>query len=220
MNYFAHGIGFVDQPYVLAGTAVPDWLNVVDRRVRARRKRALPLVDHADARIAAVARGIVRHHDDDAWFHETEAFHQLQWRLTALVREVLAPADDFRPSFLGHILIEILLDAVLIAEEPAALSRYYEAAGSIDPAVVQDVVNAISPHPTDRLADLIPAFCRERFLSDYLDDAKLCVRLNQVMRRVGLPQLPIEFRHALPTARDWVAQSRDELLLRPGGRNE
>lgn len=220
MNYFAHGIGFVDQPYVLAGTAVPDWLNVVDRRVRARRKRALPLVEHADARIAAVARGIVRHHDDDAWFHETEAFHQLQWRLTALVREVLAPADDFRPSFLGHILIEILLDGVLIAEEPAALSRYYEAAGSIDPAVVQDVVNAISPHPTDRLADLIPAFCRERFLSDYLDDAKLCVRLNQVMRRVGLPQLPIEFRHALPTARDWVAQSRDELLLRPGGRNE
>ena len=36
MNYFAHGWNYVDAPYVLAGTAVPDWLSVVDRRVRAR----------------------------------------------------------------------------------------------------------------------------------------------------------------------------------------
>ena len=40
MNYFAHGRHFIDQPYLLAGTAVPDWLNVVDRSVRARPARA------------------------------------------------------------------------------------------------------------------------------------------------------------------------------------
>ena len=36
MNYFAHGHRFVDDPYFLAGTAVPDWLSVVDRKVRVR----------------------------------------------------------------------------------------------------------------------------------------------------------------------------------------
>ena len=33
MNYFAHGVRFLEDPYFLAGTAVPDWLSVVDRRV-------------------------------------------------------------------------------------------------------------------------------------------------------------------------------------------
>src|SRR3984957_18435669 len=38
MNYFAHGIRFVDRPWFLAGTALPDWLSVIDRRVRLRPK--------------------------------------------------------------------------------------------------------------------------------------------------------------------------------------
>ena len=56
MNYFAHGRRFVEQPYVLAGTAVPDWLNVVDRKVRVRAQRALAMSDDADPSMAAVAR--------------------------------------------------------------------------------------------------------------------------------------------------------------------
>ncbi len=44
--------------------------------------------------------------------------------------------------------------------------------------------------PTERLPDMIQLFCRERFLYDYLDDAKLLTRLNRVMRRVRLPELP------------------------------
>ena len=29
MNYFAHAIRFLDDPYFLSGTALPDWLSVV-----------------------------------------------------------------------------------------------------------------------------------------------------------------------------------------------
>ena len=32
MNYFAHALPFLDRPYFVAGTAVPDWLTVADRR--------------------------------------------------------------------------------------------------------------------------------------------------------------------------------------------
>ena len=45
MNYFAHGREFVDEPYFLAGTAVPDWLSVVDRPTRIRSRQALEHVD-------------------------------------------------------------------------------------------------------------------------------------------------------------------------------
>ncbi len=212
MNYFAHGCRFVHDPYFLAGTAVPDLLNVADRGVRARSKHALLQVDHDDPRIAAVARGIVQHHSDDARFHENRAFAELCWQFTVAIRDHLPPDDGLRPSFLGHILVEILLDAVLIAETPELLEDYYRAMESVDPAVIQSAVNQIAARPTDRLAQFIPLFCAERFLPDYADDGKLMFRLNQVMRRVRLAPLPPEMAELLPAIRRDVAVRRDELL--------
>jgi hypothetical protein len=212
MNYFAHGRNYTHDPYFLAGTCVPDWLGVLDRRNRARSRVAQTLFDDADPLVAAVARGVAQHHADDAWFHENAAFFALQATLTKSVRAVLPAGDRHRPSFLGHILVELLLDAELIAENPARLADYYAALEGLDPALVAAAVNRITPRPVERLAEFIPRFSAERFLSDYLEDAKLWFRLNQVMRRVKLPELPREFLGLLPEARSLVRKRRVELL--------
>lgn len=196
----------------MAGTAVPDLLNVADRGVRTRSKHAVQWIEHADPQLAAVARGIVQHHSDDARFHENLAFVELSWQFTVAIRDHLPPDDGLRPSFLGHILVEILLDAVLIAASGNLLEAYYDAMNSIDPARLEAAVNLIAARPTNRLAPLLPMFCRERFLSDYSDDSKLLVRLNQVMRRVRLATLPPEIIDLLPAARRAVAARRAELL--------
>ena len=200
-------------PYFLAGTAVPDWLNVTDRRVRVRRKHAEPFADD-EGPLAAVARGVVRHHHDDAWFHETAAFHELSLDLTVACRDALPADEGFRPSFLGHILVEILLDAALIAEAPGELTDYYAVLHQVDPLVVESAVNRMrSPHDgTDKLAPLIAGFRDLRFLFDYSDDQKLLYRLNQVMRRVGLPVLPPSFAEILPSSRQLVLARKEELL--------
>lgn len=212
MNYFAHAVRFLDDPYFMAGTAVPDWLNVVDRSVRVRTKQALAVAAEADARQAAVARGIAQHLHDDAWFHATPAFSELCWKLTVLVRDALPGDDSLRPSFLGHILVELLLDADLAAESPQRLEAYYLALDQVDPTAVEEAVQRVAGRPAAGLAEFIPLFCRERFLWDYGDDAKLWYRLNQVMRRVGLPPLPEEFRLVLPEARRLVGPRTAELL--------
>ncbi len=212
MNYFAHGYRFVDDPYFLAGTAVPDWLSVVDRRVRVRPKDAENHAQTADGVSARIARGIAQHHADDARFHTTDAFAELSWRYTVAIRDLLPGDDGLRPSFLGHILIEILLDAVIIGEQPQSLEAYYQAMSEVDAGVVEETVNRIATAKTERLALLIPAFTRERFLCDYSDDGRLLRRLNQVMRRVGLDLLPDRFMEVLPAARREVAQRRYDLL--------
>jgi len=212
MNYFAHGRTFIDDPYFLAGTAVPDWLCVVDRRVRARSKPASDLIRDSDLRVAAVARGIMQHHADDGWFHETRAFAETSLRFAVAIRDHLSPDDGFRPSFLGHILVELLLDAALIESEPERLTAYYQAMKQVDFDLIQTVVNRIASQPTDRLSHFISLFCRERFLCDYADDDKLCFRLNQVMQRVRLPALPASFAQLLPDMRR-VVTTRQAVLL-------
>lgn len=216
MNYFAHGRFYTSEPYVLAGTAVPDWLNVVDRKIRARSRNAEPLVDDHDEITSGIARGVVQHHTDDAWFHRTRAFAELTLQLTSEIRDFLGPDDGLRCHFLGHILVEILLDSKLIEEDLAHLEAYYTALSRVDGDEVARVVSQISGRCAQGLAWLLPRFIEERFLWDYPQDDKLLVRLNQVMRRVKLSLLPEEFGELLPSARRAVSQRAEELLTPEG----
>src|SRR5579872_3611873 len=154
MNYFAHGLRFLDRPYFLAGTALPDWLSIVDRRMRLRERSVRPFADGTSSPAAELAAGVLQHLADDAWFHRTAAFAIASAELTVLFREALGPDDRHRPAFLGHILTEMLLDAVLIDRHPELLADYYRAAGQVDPRVVEDCANRMSRHATDRLAIL------------------------------------------------------------------
>jgi hypothetical protein len=212
MNYLAHGWRFVDQPYFLAGTAAPDWMSVIDRRNRLRGKVAAQHADDADLQLAALARGIVQHHADDTWFHQTAAFSELSLAFAVEIRDRLPGDEGFRPSFLGHILVELLLDAALAEEDPRRLDEYYAALSRLDPALTERLISQLAMQPTTRVAVLIPRFIAERFLYDYREDGKLLTRLNHVMRRVGLPQIPLDLAEAFPTMRDRVRAQKTELL--------
>ncbi len=213
MNYFAHAIRFLDRPHFMAGTAVPDWLSVVDRRVRMRTKRIEPLLSQwpAGSPESEVALGILQHLADDDWFHTTLGFHAVTGRLTAMFREALA-GESFLNGFLGHIVTELLIDAELSERHPQALAEYYRSLQQVDPHVVQRVVNTCGRETTDVLATFVPLFIAEGFLHDYRDSTKLLRRLNQVMKRVQLEPLPLATIPVLEAGRELIGAHLDELL--------
>jgi hypothetical protein len=212
VNYFAHALPFLDRPYFVAGTAVPDWLAVADRKVRLRSKHVEAFLDDADPYVAEVAAGILQHLRDDARFHATRAFAETSLELTVAVRDAMSGETGLRPAFLGHLLVELLLDAALVADDPSRLTEYCRVLEEVDAPRVEAAVNRMAPRPTERLAVFIDLFRRERILWDYLEDGKLMVRLNQIMRRVGLEPLPGHFAAILPVARKLVTERKGVLL--------
>jgi len=212
MNYFAHAIRFLDRPYFVAGTAVPDWLSVADRKVRVRAALIEPFLLNDGSPQAEVAAGAWQHLDDDRWFHQTRAFAEVTADLAVRFRQALAPDDSLRAGFLGHIVTELLIDAELIEQHPGLIERYYEVLGRIEPLAVQQAVNAMSKQPTENLAPLIARFIEERFLPDYLSDERLLHRLNQVLHRVKLSPLPAETSTVLNRARPLIRDRLSELL--------
>jgi len=212
MNYFAHGMRYLDRPEFLAGTAVPDWLSVADRRVRVRPQGVEPIIQDGLEQDAEIAGGILQHLHDDGWFHATRGFFEVTAEMTRRFRALLGSQDDYRPGFLGHIVTEMLLDAVLIARHPAQLDLYYATLEGVDPHCVQSVVNRAARRATDRLAMLIPRFLQERFLYDYRASNTLLARLNQVLRRVTLQPLPDSAIAVLDFGREFVAAHVDDLL--------
>lgn len=212
MNYFAHALHHLDRPYFVAGTALPDWLSVVDRRVRLRAKNVEPFSDGTGTPAAELAAGVLQHLEDDAWFHKTAAFAVASAELTVLLRDALPSDDGHRPAFLGHILTEMLLDAILIDRHPERLAGYYALLARLDGQIIEESANRMARNTTDRLHEFVPLFARERFLSDYGDSNRLLYRLNQIMRRVKLNALPGGLEPRLDEARSIVERHAGALL--------
>lgn len=225
MNYLAHAWTFLRDgsadPYELAGIAVPDWLCVASRRTKCRSRDAAPHLDSDDAQLAALARGVCQHHADDAWFHESPAFGALSLGFAKTLREELGESTSMRPWFLGHILVELLLDDELARREPGLLDWYYELMARVDGAWVAESIERMAGRDVGKLAHFIQRYGEVRFLADYRDDDTLVMRLNQVMQRVRLDALPAAFTPLLAGFRGAVAASFDDLIdgPRPQGSN-
>lgn len=221
LNYLSHAYVVLqakpndELPYEVAGTSLPDWLGVVDRKVRVRSHAAQPWLEHQDPVYRSLARGVIRHHTDDGWFHNSPAFLKLSLEFAQQIRAQWGDSTGMRSGFLGHILVEILLDSQLASDDPTLLDRYYDIVEQADARRIETWVNQTSKHTSDRIAGLIPRFISEGFLRDYSDDEKLLVRLNQVMRRVRLPELPAGVLGMFEGARERVREARDALLTPP-----
>ncbi|MEB3214621.1 MAG: hypothetical protein VKL39_24945, partial [Leptolyngbyaceae bacterium] len=190
MNYFTHALPHLDRPYFVAGTALPDWLSVVNRKVRLRPKLLEPHDTRDQTMTAELVAGTLRHFDDDDWFHRTRGFAEVSAEVGLLFRRGLAGSDGFRCGFLGHIVTEMLLDAVLISRYPAKYDVYCSILPEVDAQGVAQQVEEIAGKPIPQLAEFIGLFARERILNAYVHDTGLLRRLNQVLSRVKLTPLP------------------------------
>lgn len=231
MNYFAHAWPLLlaaedrrsdELAPLLAGVAVPDWLAVAARRTRCRSRHAAPYARAADRRVAALAEGVLRHHADDDWFHASEAFLSLSQCFSTRIAQVQArdpqPNTSPRSWFVGHILVELLIDAELVARRPELLDCYYGLVATLDPRWVAEQVAQMAGSPVGELASFITKFVELRFLGDYGDDDRLTARINQVLSRVGLEPLPPHFREVLAPCRSDVQTRIDDLLAPPTAR--
>lgn len=189
MNYLAHAIDVLDDPWALAGTSLPDWLRVVDKRARLRPAllRDLPLAGGTPS--ASVRDGVVRHHDDDARFHTNPTFEALSHDAVHTIR-ALSPDPRLRASALGHIVVEMLLDACLAEARPGAIERYYDALHDIDDALLASCARAWTQSSLEHLPVLLDRFRRARFLFVYATDDGVIEALEGVCRRAGLAPPP------------------------------
>ena len=190
MNYLAHAVPYVfndDDDFAawrVAGTSLPDWLRVVDKRARLRPElldRAALVVDGARER--ALLEGARRHHDDDVRFHTHDAFEQLNHDVTAQLR---ARFPQSRAHTMGHVMVEMLLDAALVDDRPDLVDRYYAAVDAIDADVLGGFIGVVVGRDVDHVAYFLDRFRRARFLDLYATDAGLLSCLRGVWARAGL----------------------------------
>ena len=219
MNFLAHGLPVLDDAWQLAGTAVPDWLSACDRRCRVRAKRLRPVVAaeaDSDEEAARLRRGMLRHLDDDDWFHTSAAFAEAELLIGRRFRRLLGGSDQARPGFLGHIAAEMILDGVLMRRTPGLVDRYYRQLQLVPAEEIERIVCEVATRPTEKLAVFIGKFHHYEYLRGYPDPPSMVARLNGVLRRVKLPPLPVEAVAVVEAGFAIVAERADAMLSGPG----
>jgi hypothetical protein len=157
-------------------------------------------------------QGVIQHHVDDDAFHQNETFILTSATLSVALRAIHGRDSSIRSGFLGHIIIELLLDDTLSQSNPSLLQEYYKTVDSLDRDLVSKAASLAVGRHVVGLEKWIDRFVEERFLEDYSDDRRLLRRLNQIMKRVGLEQLGDETLAWLAFCRQEVNRNADKLL--------
>ncbi len=211
MNCLAHAIRFLDQKWMAIGSGLPDWLGMCDRRVRLREKHVGPFMEE-DSPIGGLCRGVNQHWVDDDWFHVTPTFHALSAKIGKMFKEKFDAGDNFRSGFLGHVAMELLLDAILTEHKPTVMDEYYGLVASVDAKELQDMVNSLGAKQTEALVPFLKRYREEEFLRDYMTDKGLLYRLNRVLARVRLDPLPDTADGVIAASRKLVRDATPELV--------
>ncbi len=214
MNCLAHAFRFLDDGYFAAGTCIPDWLGMIDRSVRVRRRSATAFLENEqpDSVANSIAAGIVQHLNDDDLFHGSLAFVETSLQASRMIGGFLHNESGHRTGFLGHIIVELLLDASIENRTPGTMDRYYRVIEQVSPQQLQLTVNRIAVRSTTKMEWFVEKYLEDRFLLDYLDDGRLLYRLNRVMKRVGLEPLPDGIVSLIPQIRGLVESKAGDLL--------
>lgn len=213
MNYLAHAWVLPrPTPDLVLGAALPDLLGALDRRGP---RATLQGADRLAAEGAReLARGVRAHLVADACFHALPAFTAGRAALAPLAASLAQAGARVRGFFLTHLLLELLLDAELLAREPGLGAAFYATLARADrDAAARAAARALgAPRDPAAFARGVERFVQGRFLLDYAEDEGLAARLEQVLGRArqtlpraarvrliaGLPAARAEVRALLP----------------------
>jgi hypothetical protein len=209
MNCFAHAYPFLEDPYFIVGACLPDWMAVINRKVRFRSHRIAPWIESTDPRIRSLFSGVQQHLNDDHWFHGTSIFVELNLKLSKRLAYFESGISSLQSNFVAHIAIEMLIDDELSNRHPGQLEYYYEQLNVVDAAWLQNQLEQFAVDREVAYARFHERFLEARFLFDYASNDGMLYRLNQVMRRAQLSPLSSRTVEWIPEVRVAV---RDHFL--------
>lgn len=210
MNFLAHGLRSLGDPWECAGTAAPDWARILRTGARI---AAAPADGGPHA--AAFARGVARHHRDDIAFHASAVFADVQRSVSAVLAPVRRDEPRFRARFAAHLAVEVLLDAWIEETRPGTIDRYYETLAPVEPDALEALAVRASPAAAG-IGRVFAGFRRSQFLREYADDARAAFRISQVTASVGVPAPPELVAPRLAEARTIVRAVAADLLATAG----
>lgn len=174
--------------YFTVGAATPDLLSIYNSQLRIKQRHLKRLNEEEAGRITPpFLDGLQRHFFADGIFHTSPLFHQETKRISNMLVEYFPDLDIQRKFFIGHILLELMLDKVLINLHPGILESYYGHFEALQP--FRDIKKSLQiavGHDLPNYEAYLKRFVRRKYLYHYADPKHLAWLLRRILRRVRI----------------------------------
>ncbi len=190
MNFLAHFYLDRHHPssFFVVGAATPDLLSIYNSGLRIKASHVDHLSDERRSHVdPMLIEGLERHFHADRVFHSSPLFASETKYFSSVLKAAFPEQDIARKYFVAHIILELLLDKVLIADNPTLLPAYYKHFEALKPfEVVTKGTEEVAKHPLPNYEAFLEKFVDNQYLYHYKEYDHLIYILRRLLRRVGV----------------------------------
>ncbi len=186
LSHFYHELP-VNNPYFVAGVILPDILsNYSYRNGEVVKLHVNKLIAPDSNAQAALQRGIKKHYEVDAFFHESTFFQNNTSSITKVLSGLDFACFEKRMYAVSHVLLEIMLDRKILLEDIGSCDIFYAMLEDVNPDEIEILIrNNTSASDASSVATHFKAFRESKFVYDYTNDVRLEQIMNSISKRLG-----------------------------------
>ncbi len=190
MNLVAHY--YLDRDRVnshfVVGVATPDLLSIYNSNLRIKARHLKKMSeDQAGMITPPFLSGLYRHFFADGIFHLSPTFERQTKRISNMLKSYFPELNIQRKFFIAHILLELLIDKILIDDNPGILNSYYGHFGALQPFRDLRKTSEIAlGRNLPNYESYMQKFLRLQYLYNYAKFDHISRVLQKILQRVGI----------------------------------
>lgn len=134
----------------------------------------------------ALHQGALKHLQRDKRFHQSAFFKEVTPQITGLIKPVFQEYRIPRTWFAAHLIAELMIDRVLIKQDPDLMSRFYSELQQTRADVLDAYFGALGLHGADVFRQRLHRFCELRYLMQYVHNPAFAFSLSRIYQYAGV----------------------------------
>lgn len=185
MNYFAHYF-FDHQPgevHYNLGLLTPDFVRnfLTGRRLKPER-----FTGHPHPETQALHRGAMKHVERDKRFHQSAFFKGITPEIGTLIKPFFQEHGIPRAWFAAHLIAELMIDRILIKQQPEMIARFYAELEQTQPEIIDAYLLSLDINTTEEFKKRLQRFCELRYLMQYVHNPAFAFSLSRIYMYAGV----------------------------------
>ena len=195
MNYLSHYYfdSVEDNKYYNLGLILPDLARSHIAKLRINPYKNIEFTTHE---ISSINKGCNKHFASDRKFHNWMKFVELTSKATDMIRES-GDKDINRDYFITHILVEVLLDKILLDQNPNLAEDFYDMINSVEMDWMLKYMRYAGLQDDELWKGQHRRFMKAGFLRNYTSTENVVGAVEQVAMKTGLVELNDDQRNLL-----------------------
>jgi hypothetical protein len=192
MNFLAHfymDSDSADSLFII-GLVTPDLVSLFDRNIKFRQRDVMRNIKGKNLSMGtnSLLLGVNRHFEADGIFHDSPFFKEESSRIAKKLRESFPQYEVSRSFFVGHVLLELCIDRLLMKWNPGLVHAFYHHFRSQNLDAVVAHTEVLAGQSLPGYHDFLKRFVENPYIPQYEEVEFIKRIMKRILSMVRIPK--------------------------------